>query len=222
MPKNSAVYAEILRENNITNFGTTRLPEGFSPFAELCFAISFMAPLSRAVMRQVRENGPTKLYFHNYKVTNTFLDNTALKITLAIRKAGYDAAYVPASQSDFADGLSAIISHKAVARLSGLGGIGKNALFLSAEYGPAVRLSTVLTDMPLEHGAQATNPCDGCGACVRACPCGALWGAEYAPDMARDELIDAKKCSVYMKKHYMDITRGDACGLCIAACPKCY
>lgn len=216
------MYSEILREKCITSFGTTRLPEGFSPFPELCFAISFMAPISRAVMRQVAEVGPTKLYFHNYKVTNTFLDNIALQITLDIRNAGCDAAYVPASQSDSADGLSAILSHKAVARLCGLGGIGQNALFLSSEHGPAVRLSTVLTDMPLPGGAKEVNPCMGCGACVRACPCGALWGRGFEPGIPRDELIDAKKCSIYMKKHYMDITRGDACGQCVAACPKCY
>lgn len=216
------MYSDILREKRITQFGTAKLPEGISPFPELCFAISFMAPLSKAVMQQVGKEGPTKLYFHNYKVTNTFLDNTALQITLDIRSRGFDAAYVPASQSDSEDGLSAIISHKAVARLCGLGGIGRNALFLSAEYGPAVRLSTVLTDMPLPEGGVAENPCAGCNNCVRACPSGALWGGDFAPGISRDELVDAKKCSIYMKKHYMNVTRGDACGMCIAACPKCY
>ena len=42
------------------------------------------------------------------------------------------------------------ISHKAVARTEGIGWQGKSLLIVSPQYGPRIRLATVLTDMPLE------------------------------------------------------------------------
>jgi len=112
-----------------------------------------------------------------------------------------------------------LVSHKAVACLAGLGGIGQNALLVTEQYGPAVRLSTVLTDMPLAEQAAGKNPCTNCGACVRACPSGALMGRAYVPGLAREELVDAKKCSMHMKRAYQDIGRGAVCGVCVAVCP---
>ncbi len=215
------MYEDILKEKRIAAYGTALLPEGMSPFPNLRYALSFMVPLPKTVVESIK-NGPTALYFHNYKIINTYLDNTAMQLVLDLRNEGYDALYVPASQSNVEDGLSSILSHKAVAHLAGLGNIGRNALFLSKHYGPAVRLSTVLTDMPLPEGDTAEDVCLHCNKCTRACPSGAVFGVDYTPGIRREELVDAKKCSIYMKKHFSRITRGDVCGMCIAACPLCY
>lgn len=112
-----------------------------------------------------------------------------------------------------------LFSHKMAAVLAGLGGIGRSALFLSNEYGPALRLSTVLTDFPIETSSPVPSPCTNCGICVQKCPVGALTGRQWEPGLSRDELIDARKCSAYMKKAYQKIGRGAVCGICMAVCP---
>lgn len=212
------MYESILKDNQIHLYGTTSLPVELQAVEGLGYALSFAMPIPKSVIKTIEEQ-PSKLYFHHYRTTNAYLDHVAMKVIQAMINEGYNACYVPASQSQSEDGLSALLSHKAVALIAGLGGIGKNNLLLTRQFGPAVRLSTVLTDMPLPDATISDNPCLGCDECVRACPSGALIGREYRTGLAREEMIDAKKCSIHMKKHYQSIGRGSVCGLCIKACP---
>ena len=54
------------------------------------------------------------------------------------------------------------ISHKAVARLAGIGWQGKSLLIVSPQYGPRIRLATILTDMPLSSDKPVKNRCGTC------------------------------------------------------------
>ncbi len=211
---------QFLSSLGITHVGMAEIPEKFRPFARLAYAVSLGVPLSKTVVASI-QGGPTHTYFHHYRTTNAFLDHAALRLQLMLESGGYHAVYVPASQSVSVDGLSGLFSHKMAATLSGLGGIGQNALFVSNCHGPALRLSTVLTDYPVKPASILSNPCTNCGACVQACPAGALTGSVWKPGIPRDELIDASKCSAYMKKAYQCIGRGAVCGICMAACPLC-
>jgi len=204
----------------IDHFGYALIPEAYRPFPHLSSAVSLGVPLSRMVVSSIRE-GPTQTYFHHYRTTNAYLDNAAIRLMLHIEKLGYNAVYIPASQTIDSEGIRGLFSHKMAATLAGLGGIGQNALFISDRHGPALRLSTVLTDLPLPAGPQAENPCTGCGICVQACPAGALAGGQWFPGIPRDELVDAKKCSTHMKQSYGSIGRGAVCGICMAVCPLC-
>lgn len=221
---------KLLNELGISHFGMAQIPPEYRPFPLLPHAVSLGVPLSKTIVASIQD-APTPTYFHTYRTTNAFLDQTALRLVLEIERSGHNAVYVPASQTVDTDGIRGLFSHKMAAVLSGLGGIGQNALFISNKYGPALRLSTVLTDYPVppqnvsnisgppENLGLSTNPCTNCGICVQKCPCGALTGTSWKPGVPRDEILDAKKCSNYMKKAYRDIGRGAVCGICMAVCP---
>lgn len=98
-------------------------------------------------------------YFQHYRATNARLDSIALDAVSFIENAGYLALPVAASQStpDKKDEYRGIFPHKTGAVLSGLGFIGKNGLLIT-EYGSAVRLASVLTNMPLS-AQKEIKPC---------------------------------------------------------------
>ena len=96
---------------------------------------------------------------------------------------------------------------------------GKNALFITPEFGSKVRLVTVLTDMPLKAEKPIQEPkCGSCEICKNACPAQAITGKLYEYGAPRSTIFDARRCSEHMKT-YKDIGRGAVCGLCMRACP---
>lgn len=182
-------------------------------------AVSIVFRLSSAVIGEITDR-PTHTYFHHYRTVNAALDSMALSAGQLLERHGYRYIAVAASQTveKTIDKMRGRISHKMIASMCGLGSIGKNALFLHQFYGPAVRLCTVLTDAPLSktHHTLNHNLCKGCDECVRSCPAGALSGKTWSPD---ETIVDAKACSEYMKRAFIDIGRGAVCGICIKVCP---
>jgi epoxyqueuosine reductase len=199
--------------------GTSNI-KGLMPhrFSTLPFGITIGIRLSDAVMSELSA-GPTKLYFAHYRAVNALLDATATKCVGWLQRKGYNALAIPASQTTSEAGIAGDFPHKTAANLAGLGFIGKNALFISREFGPRIRLATVLTDMPLPAGKMQPVLCGSCRVCVDACPCGALTGRMWSANAAREDIVDAALCSRHMKKAYQLIGRGAVCGICIAVCP---
>lgn len=125
----------------------------------------------------------------------------------------------PVSQQNEKD-LLAVFSFKYAAVNAGLGWIGKNDVLITEEYGPRVRLSTVLIDYPFETGRKITESrCGSCNRCVDICPHEALKGMDWDINARRNEIIDYNLCnqkrSAYIEKH----GRKNACGLCMVVCP---
>ena len=193
----------------------TLLPDRFS---KLPYAVTVGVRLSDVVISEVAD-GPTMLYFAHYRAANAFLDALAFKCVGWLQRRGWNVLAIPASQSTSTDGYSGDFPHKTAANMAGLGFIGKSALFVSNEFGPRVRLVTVLTDMPLPAGEMRPVQCVDCRVCVDACPCGALTGRTWSADGDRNDIVDAALCSRHMKKAYQHIGRGAVCGICMAVCP---
>ncbi len=211
---------KILKEAGADLVGFSSLGENRSPeHPEYGYAVTIVRKLSRAVIKTIN-GAPTMEYFQHYRATNARLDSIALDAVSFIENAGYLALPVAASQStpDKKDEYRGIFPHKTGAVLSGLGFIGKNGLLIT-EYGSAVRLASVLTDMPLS-AQKEIKPClcGDCQICKNACPAGAITGELYVNGAERSTIFDAKKCSEHMKT-YKNIGRGAVCGVCISVCP---
>jgi len=206
--------------------------------ARFGWAVAIAVRLSDAVIDDVRR-GPTLTYAYHYLVVNRLLDDIALRVTGVIQGQGFRALPVPASQIADRSGQAGIFPHKTAATLAGLGWLGRNALLVTPQWGPRLRLATVLTDLPLaagrplpafaaplaaSGGAPApaapgpAHPCAGCAACVKACPAGALTGGAFAPGDDRAAIVDAERCAAWIDARDAAIG-AEVCGVCVAVCP---
>jgi epoxyqueuosine reductase len=166
--------------------------------------------------------GPTPEYRAEYKRVNLMLDSLALKTAQFLADKDYKAKVRPATFEEDKAHLTAILPHKTVATRAGLGWIGKSALLITREYGPAVRFVTVLTDAPVTPGEPINESlCTKCMHCVNACPAHAHTGKNWKAGMPREELYDAFKCREMTRNLSQKLINEaiSICGLCITACP---
>ena len=170
------------------------------------------------------QNAPTQEYVNELVSLNTRLDELGMKCEEYLIKKGY-AAYAQTKKrlgTDFGEFNSFELPHKTIATRAGLGWIGKSALFTTLKYGSALRLSTVLTDAPLEIGTPILkSKCGKCTICKDACIGGAISGKEWNYTLKRNDFYDDKKCEKYaLKVSYENLGKEDTvCGKCIYACP---
>ncbi len=139
----------------------------------LPYAVSIGIRLSRAVLSTVKD-GPNLLYYHHYRQINLRLDACATLISRKLEEEGFMALPLPASQIVDWKRQYGHISHKKIANLAGLGWIGRNNLLVNETFGSQIRLTTILTDMPLNPGKRLDFGCNGCKMCLSVCPAGAI------------------------------------------------
>ncbi|MHB8155264.1 MAG: hypothetical protein ACYDFR_04330 [Candidatus Omnitrophota bacterium] len=173
-------------------------------------AICLGLRLSQAILSEM-EQKPTKLYFHHYKIINSFLDQTALKLGNIIQNKGYAALPIPATQIIDWEKNTAHLSHRRLGMLAGLGWIGRNNLLVNEKLGSQFRLVSILTDMPLEIDKPSKKDCGNCRLCVKICPCGAIQKS-FAD-------FDHKKCFDQLKSFQTQRqVEQFVCGVCVNIC----
>ncbi|MBN2218301.1 MAG: epoxyqueuosine reductase [Pirellulales bacterium] len=169
-------------------------------------------------------NGPTAEYACEYERVNDCLNGLTSVVADWLASEGFRARRQPITAASVDErSLSTPLPHKTVARLAGLGWIGKCALLVNKEFGSAVRYATVLTDAPLVAVPPVdASSCGECTACVEACPARAPSGREWTPGMRREEFFDVVKCFRQTNHWAATLPEGyqhQICGMCIAACP---
>ena len=183
-------------------------------------AVSIGIGLDRNIVDEITD-GPTEEYANHYRQVNTALDELAGKIEAWIRKRGYHALAVPASDVTDEKDWRGAISHRAVGRLAGLGWAGKSLMLINPTYGPAFRLATILNDMDLEPDKPMENRCGSCTRCTDACVAQAIMDTvtdTYYED--RSEAVDIKRCAAVLEEFKTRPEIGAmVCGVCIKACP---
>jgi len=184
-------------------------------------AISLAVKLPNAVFEQL-DDRPTPLYAQVYLNVNALLDQIALKLTTWIEARGGKALPIPASQPLDMQNFTAHLSAKAVANVAGLGWQGKSLLIVTPEFGPRVRLVTILTDLPLVADKPLKNRCGNCTACTEACVARAIRNVNVEFHYAsRDEALDFSKCAEKLVHEFknLPLVEKPICGICIKVCP---
>ncbi len=168
-------------------------------------------------------NGPTKEYYDEYFRLNKLLDDLDLKASEIIKDAGFNAfpqtrAKVSINYKDH----STILPHKTVATRAEIGWIGKCALLVTEKYGSAIRISTVLTDAPLDVNKPINESgCGVCNNCVSNCPAEALSGDLWYAGMEREIFYNSLACRNKAIERTWKVSPGEThCGLCVLVCPK--
>lgn len=197
------------------------MKQGGEHIAKYPRAISIGIRLIDSVVDELyRHEDPSAIYSYRglYNSVNNSLDRASLLIAKRIQNAGHKAYPIPASQTINSRKLEGAISHKLVANLSGHGWIGKSCLLITPEYGPRLRLASILTDAPLMTGSMILNRCGSCRDCVEACPPKAFTGVAFDPSEPRDVRFRAHLCRDYTQRRSQLLGEG-ICGLCVYSCP---
>ncbi len=186
--------------------------------AEISTGIVVGLHLDDAVVEQLlgpAETVPAEEYWGRcYRDINDRLDLIVAGLAELLVAQGYRAVVIPATLKVDADGLLGPFTHKAIARLAGLGWIGKSCMLITPQVGPRVRWATVLTDAPLPptSGEALADRCGSCRECVDICPVAAYTGRPFALDEPVALRFDTRRCQSHLQS-------APVCGKCLAVCP---
>lgn len=131
--------------------------------------VSVCVSIPAQIIRSIAD-GPNLAYFQAYHTLNAKLDALVCEAADWLQQQGYRAWAQSEEHVHETEDYRTPLPHKTVAVLAGLGWIGKSALFVSKEYGSAVRLSSLVTDAPLSCGEPVrSSRCGSCMVCRDAC-----------------------------------------------------
>ncbi len=186
-------------------------PKSIWPWAENAVVLGIPLPVPMVATT------PSMVYQELYRTSNRILDDMAYRMTGWLTSEGYRAAFFPRdgyfSIDVLLDDPTAAFSQVLAGYYSGMGSIGASHNLLTREFGPRVRLVTVLTDADIEADEMiGSDLCLHCGKCMRRCPSGAFSegdGGFYDMDMAR------------CVEHHLRLRDEHhwPCGMCIDVCP---
>ncbi|MDR1482714.1 MAG: aminotransferase class I/II-fold pyridoxal phosphate-dependent enzyme [Synergistaceae bacterium] len=170
------------------------------------------------VFLSMGESTPSNFYSELYNTINRVLDDVAYRLASMLSSMGFKAHFFPRDGygeiASLVEKPEAAFSQVLAGKYAGLGTIGANHCLLTPEFGPRVRVVSVITDAELPPDPMISYElCSGCGRCAASCPIGAF---TERPDM-RIADMERYKCA-----EYHQFLRGEMrypCGVCVMACP---
>ena len=174
--------------------------------------------LAIPLLYPMASTAPSMLYQEQYNTSNRIMDNMSYFLAKYIMmEKGYNAIFFP---RDCYDNVTVLLGKEAVAfshviagYYAGLGTVGDSHNLITKEFGPRIRLVSVLTDAPIEPDKKCEKDlCIHCEKCMKKCPAGCFSNKEKSPyDMDKD------KCTLY----HMDLAKQHhwPCGYCATFCP---
>jgi epoxyqueuosine reductase QueG len=217
MVENNNWVKETLKNKNLALIGFADLSNIGS---NICYG--FQYGISFAIALKVFPsitNEPSKEYYDEYKKTSKELMDISVFLANEIKEHGFNAYSLAREKQN--DEFRTRLPFKTLATRAGLGWIGKSAALVTEQFGNAIRLNGVLTDMPLETGIPITSSlCGNCEECVKYCPGNAIRGNNWVLNLDRDDLLNAYECkkAVIKRGEIWNVTDG-TCGICLAVCP---
>ena len=185
------------------------------------YGIAVAVPIPTYVLEDIQD-GPTRSYLEAYHDLNAKLNAIVTAGEIWLQTRGYEAWAQTTDRVQRQENWTTPLPHKTVATRAGLGWIGKNCLLVTREFGPAVRLSSLLTNAPIPCGKPIPQSlCGNCQICRNACPAGALTGALWHVGMEREQLFKPQPCK-QMQHLLMEQRTGlkeGLCGQCFVVCP---
>jgi len=158
--------------------------------------------------------------FHTLEAVRSKTDHIVSETSRFLVRRDIPHVVIPQGGQD-PETLEACFPHKSAAVLAGLGWIGKNCLLVTPEFGPRVRLATILIGCELPPGTPMTESlCGACASCVAACPGGFITGLTWRPGMPRERLLDAHGCNDFRENRRPHQGRKSECGRCLLVCPR--
>jgi epoxyqueuosine reductase len=188
---------------------------------ELLHGVSVAIKLPVPVLQSIAD-GPSRIYFDAYHEINEKLDSLVTAGAEYLQARGYRVHAQTRANVHENTGYRTDLPHKTVATRAGLGWIGKSALLVTGEFGPAIRLSSLLTDAPLTPGVPIDkSKCGNCTACVDHCPGKAISGKLWDVSMDRDVFFNAAACRKAARAISWELLNEEIslCGKCIEVCP---
>lgn len=205
-----------LLELGISKVGYANVHGLANEFIDLPNGISLVLKLPVEIIEYVNTEDYTSYWSEFHKKVDE-LKEMALKGEEYIKSKGYNAFALTMDRNECdMEKLLSILPYKTIATKSGMGWIGRSALFVTPEYGSAVILSGILTDAPLEFGEEITDSyCDDCENCQKACPVDAINPQKWNNRLKREDIIDIETCRDYIIDQY---NAGLGCTKCMSEC----
>lgn len=160
---------------------------------------------------------PSMMYQELYNTSNRVTDDMAYQLANYIDGLGFRAIFFPrdcyAEIKTLLKNPAAAFSHVIAAYYAGVGTIGDSHNLITKEFGPRVRLVSVLTDAPIESDEKISgNLCIHCKKCLSACPAGCF---SESRDVHYE--MDKNACTKYHLE--LQAEHHFPCGICANICP---
>lgn len=203
-----------LINEGISKVGYTKVT--VDDFSNLNYGIALVLKLPKEAIEALL-NDEFKKYWKIFHKQIDKLTEIALNTEKLIKDNGYDAFALTMQRNECdMEKLLSKLPYKTLATSSGLGWVGRSALFICEEYGSAVALSGILTDMPLKIAEPITDSyCDDCEECQKACPVDAINPTKWNARLNRNDIIDIDVCSQYVIDQFK---AGLGCSKCLCNC----